>query len=345
MERLDPDIVAADPRSHAVAMVTAVLWIEIDGRARWMRSRHRHFGGADDVILTYARAVDGADQGRATEAVELTQRALEGAESFSRMYAADLARAVAGTALSNLVLARMMQGTLRHDDPLLPNTVSLLRPEVPIMAAWIHLYWGLVALVDGDDDLAGALSAEFSAGTEGIVLAGARGPTTMIEGILAADRTDDPARLRAMAEHLLPAIETYSALGAETRAAITRYTAAFLFRRAGDLDRAAEERDRADLALRTFVDAPFVERFRDHLDARYASRPAGDAASPQLVEPLTDRELTVLRELATTRSPAEIADALHLSVHTVRSHTRAIYRKLSVGSRHGAVLRARELGY
>ena len=62
-----------------------------------------------------------------------------------------------------------------------------------------------------------------------------------------------------------------------------------------------------------------------------------------LPEPLTQRELTVLRFLATSMSIMEIADELCLSVNTVKTHIAAIYRKLPAGRRREAVLRAREL--
>jgi LuxR family maltose regulon positive regulatory protein len=63
-----------------------------------------------------------------------------------------------------------------------------------------------------------------------------------------------------------------------------------------------------------------------------------------LVEPLSERELTVLRYLASRLTCAEIARELYLSVNTVRSHVKAVYRKLGVHSRSAAVERARAIG-
>ena len=62
-----------------------------------------------------------------------------------------------------------------------------------------------------------------------------------------------------------------------------------------------------------------------------------------LVEPLSERELDVLRLLATELSGPQIADHLVVSLNTVRSHTKAIFAKLGVNSRRAAVLRASEL--
>ena len=52
----------------------------------------------------------------------------------------------------------------------------------------------------------------------------------------------------------------------------------------------------------------------------------------------------MLPYLATHLSFREIGERLYLSRHTVKSHAMAIYRKLNVTSRNGAVERAGELG-
>jgi LuxR family maltose regulon positive regulatory protein len=62
------------------------------------------------------------------------------------------------------------------------------------------------------------------------------------------------------------------------------------------------------------------------------------------VEPLSERELEVLRLIAQGLSNREIADRLFLALSTVKVHTRNIYGKLGVHSRIQAVTRARELG-
>ena len=59
---------------------------------------------------------------------------------------------------------------------------------------------------------------------------------------------------------------------------------------------------------------------------------------------LTEAELRLLPYLATHLSFREIGERLYVSRHTVKSHAVAVYRKLNVSSRNGAVERARELG-
>ncbi|MEZ4517134.1 MAG: tetratricopeptide repeat protein [Chloroflexota bacterium] len=62
-----------------------------------------------------------------------------------------------------------------------------------------------------------------------------------------------------------------------------------------------------------------------------------------LTDPLSDRELDVLRLLGTELSGPEIANELMVSLNTMRTHTKNIYSKLGVNSRRAAVRRAEEL--
>ena len=62
-----------------------------------------------------------------------------------------------------------------------------------------------------------------------------------------------------------------------------------------------------------------------------------------LIEPLSERELDVLRLLGTELDGPAIARELMVSLHTVRTHTKHIYAKLAVTNRRSAVRRAQEL--
>ncbi len=64
----------------------------------------------------------------------------------------------------------------------------------------------------------------------------------------------------------------------------------------------------------------------------------------RLVEPLSERELEVLRLLRSELDGPAIALELVVSLNTLRTHTKNIYAKLGVGSRRAAVRRAEELG-
>lgn len=66
-------------------------------------------------------------------------------------------------------------------------------------------------------------------------------------------------------------------------------------------------------------------------------------AKNMLVEPLSKRELEVLKLLRSELSGPEIAQHLIISLHTLRTHTNSIYNKLGVNNRRAAVRRAEEI--
>ena len=71
-----------------------------------------------------------------------------------------------------------------------------------------------------------------------------------------------------------------------------------------------------------------------------------EAERRAVVEPLTKREETILRYLASSLSNTEIANELYVSVNTVKTHQRSVYRKLGVRSRAelGATMAQRKQG-
>jgi LuxR family maltose regulon positive regulatory protein len=62
-----------------------------------------------------------------------------------------------------------------------------------------------------------------------------------------------------------------------------------------------------------------------------------------MIDPLSERELDVLKLLRTELSGPEIAKQLIVSLNTVRTHTKSIFTKLGVNNRRAAVRRAEEL--
>ena len=85
-----------------------------------------------------------------------------------------------------------------------------------------------------------------------------------------------------------------------------------------------------------------LEAFHEESQKSEAGSPL--PASQPLIEPLSQRELEVLRLFKTELSGPEIADELVIGLSTVRTHTKSIYSKLGVNSRRAAVKRAIELG-
>jgi ATP/maltotriose-dependent transcriptional regulator MalT len=74
-----------------------------------------------------------------------------------------------------------------------------------------------------------------------------------------------------------------------------------------------------------------------------APLPAPPPATGEPLEPLSQRELEVLRLVATGRSNQEIATDLYVATGTVKAHLHNIFRKLEARSRLEAVTRARDL--
>ena len=117
--------------------------------------------------------------------------------------------------------------------------------------------------------------------------------------------------------------------------------------------------------LRTFVDEgealrrllelharrgePRLAAYAGRLLAAFAGPVPADGPAPArpaagLVEPLSERELEVLRRLRSELSGPEIAQQLVVSLNTLRTHPKTIFDKLGVNSRRAAVRRAEELG-
>jgi LuxR family maltose regulon positive regulatory protein len=88
-------------------------------------------------------------------------------------------------------------------------------------------------------------------------------------------------------------------------------------------------------------DAPFV---RELISAFAEPGTTRSFTSDKLAEPLTEREEAVLAFLPGWLSNREIAAELYVSVNTLKTHLKSLYRKLDATSRHDAVVRSKELG-
>jgi LuxR family maltose regulon positive regulatory protein len=75
----------------------------------------------------------------------------------------------------------------------------------------------------------------------------------------------------------------------------------------------------------------------------YTNSEKTGAPQQPLLDPLSDRELEVLRLLAAGMSNREIGDRLFVAVNTIKTHLRNIYGKLYVRNRTQAMARAQEL--
>jgi LuxR family maltose regulon positive regulatory protein len=125
--------------------------------------------------------------------------------------------------------------------------------------------------------------------------------------------------------------------------------------RAGTLLAETLERAEVEQLRRPFVECPaaigLLQRATPRRRAHFHdSILQASAISPQrsanegLIDPLSERERSVLDYLPTRLTNQEIADTLYISVNTLKTHLRNIYRKLAVADRNTAVAEASRLG-
>jgi LuxR family transcriptional regulator, maltose regulon positive regulatory protein len=113
--------------------------------------------------------------------------------------------------------------------------------------------------------------------------------------------------------------------------------------RRGRLDEADATLRRAREAIAELGDSGTIPSLASDVETQL-EQARRQASCGEILEPPTDAELAVLRLLETDLSSRQIGAELFLSPNTVRSHTRAIYRKLGVRSRAEAVAKAHWLG-
>jgi LuxR family maltose regulon positive regulatory protein len=104
-------------------------------------------------------------------------------------------------------------------------------------------------------------------------------------------------------------------------------------------------RDVADPARRPAPGDPHDAAARRRA-RRLLDRAGAPAAGPRrpLADPLSQRELDVLRMLDSELTGPQIARQLYVSINTLRTHTRRIFTKLDATTRTAAVRRAHERG-
>jgi LuxR family maltose regulon positive regulatory protein len=105
-------------------------------------------------------------------------------------------------------------------------------------------------------------------------------------------------------------------------------------------------RDIPDIVQRALSTRPgaFTRKVLSTLDRSPSSTFQTSTHEPRLPDQLGPRELKVLRYLGSRLTQREIAAELYISINTMKTHVKAIYRKLDVATRHDAIERGRQLG-
>jgi LuxR family maltose regulon positive regulatory protein len=100
-------------------------------------------------------------------------------------------------------------------------------------------------------------------------------------------------------------------------------------------------------ALRQGIETQYITEllpaFNLHVESYESRTPAARFSGARLIEPLSERELEVLRFLNTNLSTPEIAREMILAPSTIRTHVRNIYAKLGTHGRIEAIQKAKDL--
>jgi LuxR family maltose regulon positive regulatory protein len=256
-----------------------------------------------------------------------------------------------GWVISRIALGGALSGLDRNDEAAQVLAEAVERATVVGLPAFIQLQaTGLLAvtmLKDGQVDgarrllrtsLPGATAIE---GALGDAAAPAVAYLRLAEGLL-AHRDGDIDRARTVLAH---AASLALATGHPSQIVRTLTARAGAELAGGDRRAASAALSEADEVARSEPVLPAVTRGLDEARERIGRGVVAMARRDgALVEPLTDRELAVLRALQGPLSQREIGVELYLSINTVKGYTKSLYRKLDVASRPEAVRRGRELG-
>jgi LuxR family maltose regulon positive regulatory protein len=223
----------------------------------------------------------------------------------------------------------------------LEATIEVGRELLPLVALFAV---GLLALMDCEREDWNAVSGRLHAARQ-MIDAGGLGEYWMTAGVelaggLAAEHYGD---LREAEMVMARSLVLYRRGQAPVETANALLRLAGVHRRQGHDAVANDEIDEAAMLVRSCPDpGPRIRRRLSQSQARAHAR-ARSTRRPIRVEELSEGELRVLRLLASELTQREIGAELYLSLNTIKSHTRSIFRKLGASSRDEAVAQARDL--
>lgn len=335
LAQLPPGTVASS--SH---LEIAVAWLAVAGN-RW-----------EEVQAAVARALALPDEGAfpdgpasVASAVELLRATntwpdlAEQHEHARAAYAWEGGRPSYFQAQAHQVMAvtHLLLGEPDLAEPYARTAHSIaVRRGLPVVAANARLVLSVAATtagdpVHGETYAREAVGLATTAGFAGASFVGAY-HLALAEALMALKRY--PAASQALQEAIGPAEGHSPALGAWAYAVHARLRCLL-----GDV-RAAH----ADLeTARAFLARCQTPGLADQKVAE-AEDAVAHATRASSAEPLSEREIEVIRLLSQGLSKSEVAGRLFVAYSTVHSHTKAIYRKLGTSSKQAAVARAAELG-
>ncbi len=305
--------------------------------------------------------------GRITESAELLDEAIDAARlsgnveslgwnllgrAFTAVAAGDIDLALA-TAQESVALTRKLDDSLvstyagvalahAHYEAGEPGRAAEILSmaaggqELPLIPdGWRANYFELLTrcwLSLGRPDQAEQVAARAEATAESVRLPLADAMSNRAAAAVALERGDPDAAC----ERAFAAVAAAEAIDARVDAAVARTLAGRALAAAGARDRAISELEQATEQL----DACGARRYRSHAEQQLRKlgrhpyhRTAPEDAHGAGVETLTQRETEIARLVSKRRTNPEIAGELFLSVKTIETHMRNIFRKLDVSSR------------
>ena len=337
LESIPRPLVIADPR-----LCVARAWLALDRggleeAGGWIDAGEGALavapGGATEADLGVLRAVHGFKDAELMRSETAAREVLGSAEEGS--FPQTVARLILGVDL-------YWRGQLDEATITLREAVASAREsENDLGRSYALGYMALIEIERGRGSVAEELA------DEAIELSDAPGFVdhfVLMVGHLAQARLAERRGRLAEAERAVRRSVELSDRGAgRLELAASRLTLARVRHLRGEIvgARASLGEARAAVAGREGLGTLAEDLARAERGMRAAPRPRSARAGEP--EELTDRELAVLRLLASGLTRREIADALYVSQNTVKTHLRAIYRKLDASSREEVLARGREL--
>ncbi len=303
----------------------------------WINFTTGRFAGARHYYDVAAQLDDGTDA-NLTAALGIMVHLAEGDLGAATSIADRMAEPTESTQAVGLAAARTWAGLFDEARRHIAIARELGASEPSDYAA--SLAPGLAAVIDMESDNRTAAAQHAAASLEHARGHGvAEAPQLSISHAVLARTTPDSERRTTSAAHAI----------ALARRAPEPLMFGYVLALAGDtacenddpvgLELLREAREAVDRCADAGIVGPALAR----IEARHGLAQRS-ATPPGLVEGLTDRELAVLRYLPSQLSQREIASELYVSLNTVKTHCKAIYRKLGAGGRKAAVRAARGHG-
>jgi LuxR family transcriptional regulator, maltose regulon positive regulatory protein len=341
LDALPPELVSGHPRLCFARAWIALGWGHLDDADRWIdavqaaRAGDTADGHHIDAKLVVLRALHRFKSGDLTAALDTARRAVS----------LDLGHAPVGGPIAYCTYgaALYFSGDTHEAQAAFRTAVSLAESVGHLLA---HRYaLGYLAIISAQQgQLATAEELVRRATGSSRDLADEEHFVDMMASLATAiilDNRDDTAAAAEAADMAVAEARRGAGVLEVANALMAR---AEILGHLGEHAQRQASRDEAAMLVRGCNDAGVVARSLAGTHRRTAVEVNARSKGNLVVEALTAKEHEVLGLLATRLSRREIGERLYVSVNTVKTHQRAVYRKLGVENRGAAVTRARELG-